>query len=170
MAASSSFNIIYEEGDIINATEDYICHQCNCVSTGAAGLAKALFNKYKWANTYIHRTPDEEFKHFDKPGTVAVMHNGVPDIPNIVNMYAQYRPGKPHKTSIMDGREARLKYFESCLNHMMRFVREPSSFSFPYGIGCGLAEGNWDDYHARIQWFAGYYSHLITYVKIYRKI
>lgn len=41
------------EGDLLNATEKYICHQTNCLSQGsAAGIARAIFDRFPYADIY----------------------------------------------------------------------------------------------------------------------
>ena len=52
-------------GDLLSAAEPFIAHQCNCISSGARGTAKALFQKWPAANVY-HRRP----RGGSTPGTV----------------------------------------------------------------------------------------------------
>ena len=75
----------------------------------------------------------------------------------IVNMYAQFAPGKAGRGD--DSAEKRLQWFRSCLRRVGRLAGV-SSVAVPYGIGCGLAGGNWDDYEAELQGFAKAYPHL----------
>jgi len=70
------------EGDLLEADEQYIIHQCNCKTTGdAAGLAAAIFKKYPKANVYKNR-PKESV-----PGTIVIRGN-------VIALYGQYYPGK----------------------------------------------------------------------------
>jgi hypothetical protein len=39
-------------GDLLDATEQFIAHQCNCISQNAGGLAFYLFKKFPYANVY----------------------------------------------------------------------------------------------------------------------
>lgn len=173
MASSSSSGgkIVYVEDDILESKEDYICHQCNCVTKEALGLAKSIFTKYKYANSYVHRGfADEYDNHFDEPGTISIMHNGYPDQPNIVNMYAQYFPGRCHlkKGPDIETYDKRLRWFKQCLNELGKRIRKDSTIAFPYGIGCGLAGGRWDDYYRLIEEFVEQFGHMIQYVKIFK--
>lgn len=69
-------SVIIIQGNVLNAKEQYIAHQCNCVSNDAKTLAKDIFEKFPSANTYhLSRTPV----------TISV-HD------RIINMYAQYYP------------------------------------------------------------------------------
>jgi O-acetyl-ADP-ribose deacetylase (regulator of RNase III) len=133
-------------GDLLDATELYIGHQCNCITSGrGAGLAKVLFEKFPYANTYAQRKVPSE------PGSYSV-HGAGKDRRLIANFYAQYYPGKPKQRQ--DTKDQRLEWL---ISSMDRFVREcgPSEFALPYGIGCGLAGGNWETYHEALKKFAG---------------
>jgi len=39
-------------GNILDATDPVIAHQCNCVSTKAAGLAAQIFDRFPLSDTY----------------------------------------------------------------------------------------------------------------------
>jgi len=132
--------------DILKAREEYICHQCNCVSHGAAGLAAVLFANYTYADCYSTRWEP------DKPGTINVARGGEPCEPNIINMFAQYNPGKPRDDDpVGDSAEHRKKYFISCLREIKKL--NPKSLAFPAKIGCGLGGGNWEWYSSALQKF-----------------
>ena len=49
-------NII--DGNLLDAREKYICHQCNCLSKTSYGLSKSIANKFKWADIYKIRAID----------------------------------------------------------------------------------------------------------------
>ena len=65
-------------GDLLEAKEKYIAHQCNCLTQNSAGTAKAIFDKFPYANTYERRIKDEngETTNIDKPGTIIVLGDG----------------------------------------------------------------------------------------------
>jgi len=137
-------NII--EGDLLNAT-GYIVHQCNCVSTNAQGIAKFIFDKYPYSNTY------NNIKRI--PGTISINQN-------IINMYAQYYPQKPKYDN--DTTEKRIEWFKLCLNEITKYdIRE---LSMPYNIGCGLAGGDWNTYFNIISDFANHNQIYITLYKL----
>jgi len=74
-------------GDLLLSPEKYIAHQCNCVTQASAGTAKAIFDKYPHSNTYAER------KSPDTMGTIKILGNGQ-DERFVINMFAQYYPGK----------------------------------------------------------------------------
>jgi O-acetyl-ADP-ribose deacetylase (regulator of RNase III) len=118
--------------DILNIPfhVDYIAHQCNCTSRGSKGLAKSIFEKYPYANTY---------GMYREPGTIHVRGN-------VINMYAQRRPGLP---SGDDTPSLRILWFKSCLKEILK-IEGIHSIAFPYRIGCGLAGGDWKQYQEMI--------------------
>lgn len=135
MAASSNI-VIIPGGDILEAEETIIAHQCNCVTTTGKGLAKVLFDAYPEANVYKNR------REHDTPGTNKVIKTGNK---TIVNMFAQFKPGKP---SGVDNKKTRLMFFESCLNQID--IKAGDRIAMPYLIGCDLAGGNWTNYYSTL--------------------
>lgn len=129
--------MIEVEADICTAQEQYICHQCNCVSNSYSGLARTIFEKWPQANTYSNRTSTPI-------GTISI-HN-IGEDQWIVNMYAQYYPGF---ATVKDSASSRERYFAKCLQELKAL--NPTSVAFPYKIGCGLAGGNWENYYSMIQ-------------------
>ena len=137
-------------GNILSSKEQYIAHQCNCVTRNAAGLAEIIFNKWSWADCYSIRWEN------DKPGTIEVRGNGEENR-FIINMFAQFNPGKPHKADDpFDGYQARKKYFIDCMKQIGAL--KPKSVAMPVNIGCCLAGGDWDFYKKVIDKFAESYN------------
>lgn len=129
-------------GDLLDATEDFKCHQCNCVTMKSKGLSSLMFSKYPSANTYKRHNI-----HKSVPGTIDVFLDC-----GVINLYAQYLPGKAGK----DEQELRLWWFEMCLQAVIDHVPPGKSYAFPYGIGCGLAGGNWTEYSVLLKKFANH--------------
>ncbi len=77
---------------LLEANTKYIAHQCNCITSHSAGIAKAIFDKYPYANTY----KDRMYTGYNFPGRIDVLGNGE-DSRFIINMYVQFWPGKPGK-------------------------------------------------------------------------
>lgn len=134
-------------GNILSSQEQYIAHQCNCVTTYAKGLADIIFKKWDYADCYSIRWEN------DKPGTIEVRGDGK-ESRYIINMFAQYNPGKPPgEKDPLDGIQARKGYFIECMKRVAEL--KPSSVSMPWQIGCGLAGGDWDFYKKVIDKFSG---------------
>lgn len=144
MASSSKLYCV--DGDLRFATEDYICHQTNCISKSGKGLSATLFACFPEANTYRDR------KSPSKPGTIDIRGR-------VINLNAQFRPGK-------SSTEPRLIFFRKCLDAILEQVPPGSSFAFPYMVGCGLAGGDWSSYLALLTEFAQ--RHPVKKVTLYR--
>jgi O-acetyl-ADP-ribose deacetylase (regulator of RNase III) len=147
------------DGDLLEAKEQYICHACNCISNGAAGLAYDLFKKFSYSNIYVQRKSSSE------PGTISIHGDGEQNR-YIINMFSQYFPGKPNNANKKDNPKIRKNYFMSCLEHIAK-IEGLQSIALPFGIGCGLAGGNWEEYYRLIEWFAN--SNPNINVIIYKK-
>lgn len=143
-------NILIQEGNLLDSNAKYIAHQTNCVSTGSAHLAAALFAKYPYANVYRPRLNGAQPS---EPGTIVIAGDGTENR-FVIAMMAQYYPGKSKfPESNLDGVLARKKHFFQCLKHIA-LIPELNSIAFPYGIGCGAAGGTWQDYLALLEKFA----------------
>ena len=152
--------LILRKASLLDATEEYIAHQCNCVSIRATGLAGAIFKKHPKTDDYAVRlgSTDRNKRRIpiDDMGTIKV--HAIPasaKVPygGVINMMSQHYPGpvQPHyrgKDMKSDRREA----FEKCLGAIAE--KKPQSVAFPYRIGCGLAGGEWIVYEAMLEAWA----------------
>ncbi len=135
------------EGDLLEANEQYIAHQTNCVTVGkAAGLAEKIFNKYPYSDVYTSRVDNSS------PGSISIHGDGVKSR-YIINMYAQYYPGKFNNLFEKDTQQQREGYFLQSLEEISR-ISNIKSIAMPYEIGCGLAGGKWESYLNMLQDFA----------------
>jgi len=150
------------DSDILDATEDYICHQTNCVTTGrAAGIARTIFHTYPHSDVYKTREKP------DKPGTISICNGQPRGFRRVINMHAQYYPGAPHYgTDIRDDDEIRLHYFRMCLLRMTQELSINTSFAFPWGIGCGIARGDWGVYITVLKNFEKFIKGDVTIYKL----
>ncbi len=145
------------DGDLLDASEGYIVHQCNCRSYDVMGLAAAVFARFPSSNTYKRKQPSGARSGVRSPGSISV-HACAADDPDddrsIVNLYGQVypgRPGKGHNDTAID----RLRYFESGLGSIAYLSDvETRGVAFPFEIGCGLAHGNWSAYRKSLEAFA----------------
>ncbi len=149
-------------GDLFEATEKYLVHQCNCVTNKAAHLAFDVFEKYPYADIYTARTQP------DQPGHIIIRGNGK-DQRYVAAILGQYYPGRPRfPKSTLDGIPAREKYFYHGLLRLAQ-VEDLESVAFPWRVGCGAAGGDWDRYLGKITNFAQYVGEKGVRVRIYRR-
>ena len=137
--------LVIVNGDLTEATEKYIAHQCNCTTKTAKGLAQAIFAKFPYANIYKDRARFGA----TEPGNIVVCGDGV-EKRYVINMLAQISGGRPKKPETF---EARAEYFQQCLDQIKE-IPDLDSIAFPYNIGCGLAKGNWPLYEKMLADFA----------------
>lgn len=129
--------------------DGFIAHQCNVTSQGSAGLAREIFKAYPLANTY---------------GTVNVSNLGnVHIIGNVINMYAQRYPSYPSPNSD-DSPTNRLTWFRQCLEKIDKSTIGTGAIAFPWGIGCGLAGGDWNLYSQALLDFSDANPYLTVYI------
>lgn len=137
--------------DLLNANEDYIVHQCNCISTNAKTLAKQIFDKYNYADSYKKRSRNNK-STYSIPGTIEIFGNGN-DQRYIINAYAQYYPASCKYDN--DTPAKRLMWFKTCLINISKIENiQTKTIAMPFNIGCGIAGGNWDLYYNLISDFA----------------
>lgn len=129
--------IKFVNDNILNSNEQYIIHSCNCVTKNSKGLAKSIFDKFNYANTYKTREKNSI------PGTIDICGNG-DNKRYIINLYSQIYPGSSKYSN--DTKELRLKWFNECLIKVSK-IENLNSIAIPYNISCGLAGGNWNDYN-----------------------
>ncbi|PSB00137.1 Appr-1-p processing protein [Bacillus halotolerans] len=133
-----------EKGNILDATEDIIVQQVNCKGVMGAGLAKAILNKYPNVKKEY-----QSFRNFnlnkgltDKDLLGLVNYVRVSDGKVIANVFGQINIKKNHfDKTVYTKTEA--------LTRGLKEVKELSkqlnkSVAIPYGIGCGLAGGDWN--------------------------
>lgn len=140
-------DLCYEvvNGNLLDAKETFIVHQCNCVGETAGGVARVIFEKWPEANDYIRHTHGQE-------GTIKV--HKVEKEKYVVNMFSQFLPGG---MSEKDGPERRLKAFIACITELALLEQQenlPHTFAFPYFIGCSIAGGDWKKYEMMLNIFA----------------
>lgn len=121
-------------GDLLQADEQYILHQCNCVTRRSLFLARQIFDHFPDSDVYKHRKSPSE------PGTIEIRGR-------VIALFAQYMPGKV-KTETR-----RLQWFVRCMKRVGD-IAGLKSVAIPWGIGCGSAGGSWMEYEREIRKFS----------------
>lgn len=124
-------------GDLLNAKELIIGHQVNCQGVMGSGIAKALRDKYSTLypsykqHCSQHNSPDELLGHCQ------IVQEGSR---HIANLFGQLEYGR-QKSKVYTNYEA----LRTSLTTLREYaVQNQLSVALPYGIGCGLANGDWD--------------------------
>ncbi len=130
------------KGDILKYTQKgyhiVICHQTNCQTINAGGLAKAIFDKYPETNIY------NKNEYVRIPGEYIALETK--DGKTVLNLNGQNYPGKINN---IETKEKRLQWMKQALDKVSLEYRDRKNylFLFPSMMGCGLAGGDWNDYH-----------------------
>lgn len=163
------------QGDLLEATEDFILQQCNCLTVKPHGLSETLGKKFPHARVYHHRRAiygKNIAIDSDRaiPGT-SVICTGTP---GIICLYGQWRSGKIGsnyfdlypESSPPESELQRLLWFISGLTqigeYFLQVSKQKVSIAVPYKIGCGLAGGNWEKYSKILEQFEEKYSSVLT--------
>ena len=130
-------------GSLLDATEDILCHQVNCQGVMGSGIALALRNNYP--NLYesyynfclycnkVHALGGAQFVEQEDGHIVA-------------NLFGQYDYGRKN---ILYTNYTELEVaFVRLRNYA---VENNLSIAMPYGISCGLANGDWQIVYKMIE-------------------
>lgn len=167
------------EGDILDCTDGFILHQCNCLCSKPKGLALSISDKYPYANPYINRKQDGNRNiciesDQDIPGTFKLFSKK--DNPTFVGLFGQYDMGKVGKyygersKKYDDSTVNRLKWFKQSLFDFGEYIKNnydnKQNVYMPLFIGCGMAFGKWSDYLPIIEEFQTKYKENINCVLV----
>ena len=86
-APTTTVQLLEIEGDMLSCDADYIAHQCNCTTRGAKGLARAMFSRFPYADTYRRGARRVA-------GACDVWGDGSPHRRFVLNLYGQHGVGK----------------------------------------------------------------------------
>lgn len=169
-------------GDILSGPSfEIVIHQCNCVTSGAGGLAAQIFRRYPTANTYadVSRCALPTARTLRLEGILDLTAGGyVPDaaagvwapmvaagfvrIPGTISLHVApadgrrivnlYAQNRSGGPDVDGGEEMRLAWFRQGLERLPG--GDDIVYAFPKLIGCGLAGGTWSRYKAEIDRFA----------------
>lgn len=123
------------QGSLLDACEKYICHQVNCMNAIGSGIAKQLCIKWPQIKSGYHAFNAGFRNPRDLLGQFCPVK--VSDMQFVVNVYGQLGYGRDPSVVYTDYRA-----LETAFTSMAQTL--DGSFAFPYGFGCGLANGDWN--------------------------
>lgn len=123
--------ITYHDGDILTSNADVICHQVNCKGVMGAGLAKQIKSKYpKVYEQYRDRC------YYAVGNLLGInQYIQVDDDKWIANLFCQNNYGRDKCYTDYTALQESLKSLKEDMG--------VCTIAIPYGIGCGLAGGDW---------------------------
>ena len=149
VVVSMDISLPVVQGNLFDAKEQYIAHQCNCVTDKGAHLAGDLFVRFPYANIYAERRM--RINKQDMPGTILVRGSDHRKDRFVINMLGQRYPGASKYDN--DTYAMRQEWFQSALNEIS-LIANLKSIAFPKNIGCGAAGGHWPNYLMMLEDFA----------------
>lgn len=122
-------------GNILNASEHIIGHQVNCKGVMGAGLAKQIRNKYP----EVYKRYVSFVKEFGNNASLLgmVQITRVDEDKFIANVFSQNSYGRTGLHTSYELLRIALEKLKLCAMGVNK------SIALPYGIGCGLAGGDW---------------------------
>lgn len=121
------------KGNIVNSKETYICHQVNCQNVMGAGVARALYERWPAVKNEYHAFCSLHHSAEELLGQHKLV--AINDRQWVVNIYGQLDFGRNRRKVYTD---------YSALDKAFSAISKlDGSFAFPYGFGCGLANGDW---------------------------
>lgn len=141
-------SIILETGDILEKTHyNLIVQQVNCQGVMGAGLAKQIVDKYPIVLDQFNKF-NSQVPNYQRLGNILITPIGKK---SIVNFFSQFEYGRDKKIVYTN-----YYAFKDCLNKLNEFLYNSKlnlNIAFPYKIGCGLGNGNWDTIFTMIEEF-----------------
>lgn len=140
-------------GNLITGNFSIIVHQVNCKGVMGAGLAKQIRNIYPGVyDDYIRalRYENAGLGHVIFSYAMCDPEKYDKSCRTIVSMLAQDGYGRDKRYTDYDA-------FKECLEVFRRYLESYDStwtVAFPYGIGCGLAGGDWNIIEKMIKEFS----------------
>lgn len=117
------------KGNILDSKEDIICHQVNVQGSMGGGVARQLANRYKeLEDEYYLFCKSNNFDYEQLKGQVLVITKDK----YIANMFSQRPNFQTDYTAMIE-----------CFKKIKEFAIPNLSIAIPYGIGCGIADGDW---------------------------
>ena len=143
--------VVYKTGDILSQenTTTVIGHQVNCMGAFGAGLAKQIRSKYP--NAYGDYATVCGMVQRDKLLGQCILslakgpYAGHPQARYVAHLFGQYRYGRGECFTDYTALRAALTSLHGTAKKF------GYSVSLPFGIGCGLAGGDWNIVSAIIQ-------------------
>lgn len=146
----------YVEGDLLQSNCTVIMHQANCQKIMGAGIAKSIASMYPLAERVDKDNPHSPQDRYGSY-TLAVNPNGV----TVVNLYGQLNPGRANK-NVQDERVQKLESAIHSAFHLLNSNQvssiNSSKVGLPYGIGCGLAGGDWEKVEKMLETVSSFHN------------
>ena len=127
------------KGNLLNSDCDVIAHQVNCQSVMGAGIALQI--KEKYPTSYIEYLEDDR-KPSHKLGNTLCCKLDKQDN-YLFHLYGQLRYGRNELFTDYIAFESSVRQMIGQIKTIESLINKSLKVGLPYGIGCGLAGGDW---------------------------
>ena len=138
--------IIYKNGNLLDATTDVIAHQVNCQGVMGSGVAKQI--REKWANVYTaYKAEYDLFTDLNKPLLGNCQLVQVNDHQYVANLFGQNKYGYDSKRyTSYDG------IYDALINLAFQMENNNiNSIAFPYRMSSDRGGADWNVVLAMIE-------------------
>ena len=128
-----------KNGNLLEANEDILVHQVNVDGVMGGGVARQLANQYQGLEEFYSKYCKEKNNYYQfLSGTVLFYNDYDKTIANIFSQFPNF------ETDYVEMRK--------CLEYVKHWaITNNLSIAMPYGIGCGIANGDWDKVYKIIE-------------------
>lgn len=123
-----------KNGNILDATEEIICHQVNVQGIMGGGVARQLADRYKGLKPFYLLHCKKLHNNYNLLKGTVLLYGDVNNKKKIANIFSQ----KPNFDTDYEALKKALEYIKSWASN------NNLSIAIPYGIGCGIANGDWN--------------------------
>lgn len=131
--------ITIKKGNILDCTENIIVHQVNVQGIMGGGVARQLANQFKGLEKFYSehcRKLDNDYEMLN--GTTLIYKENNKIICNIFSQKSNFNTD--------------YKAMKKCLKYTKLWASNNNlTICIPYGIGCGIANGDWDKIYKIIE-------------------
>jgi O-acetyl-ADP-ribose deacetylase (regulator of RNase III) len=141
------------KGNLLDSDCQVMMHQCNCFSTMGAGIAKQFAQKWPEVSQ-----ADKAFMPYNPTGKLGqvsralVAHSSV----FVYNLYGQYNYGTGKQQTNYEALNSAIRKMLEELKQLPMFT--DLKMGLPYGMGCGLAGGDWKIVSAMLEKISAEYG------------
>jgi len=128
------------EGNLLDANEDVLIHQVNCMGVMGAGLAYQIGEKWPFVKE-SYKTIVESYKDINSRKSLLGQAQWCSiGCQWVVNLFGQYEFGRQRDKVYTD--YGALK--NGLIDIAMHAEQYCLTVAIPYGLGCGLGGGDWE--------------------------
>ena len=123
-----------KQGNILNCDENIIVHQVNVQGIMGSGVAKQLADQYKGLEPFYSLHCKELNNDYRLLSGTVLLYGDINNKKKIANIFSQ----KPNFDTDYEA-------MKKALLEIKQYAKDFNlSIAIPYGIGCGIANGDWN--------------------------